>query len=216
MSGAKHFLKIDASSGYWQIKVHRESSNLLSFGKTIGRFRFKGLLYGLLSASKVFQKTFSSIISDIESSANSQDNIVIWGKTLPEHDNLLRKVLLKVRESGLKLNKNKCQFRKEAIVFLRHIISSEGIRVNTSKTDAITKMPVPQSLTELQSFPGMVNYLGKFISNFAEVTPALRVLLKKDVVFNLQKPKLDAIENFDCASSYFKNFRSKLTYKIKK
>ena len=57
MLGAKDFLKLDASSGYWQIKVDRESSNLLSFGKTIGRFHFKRLPYGIHSASEVFQRT---------------------------------------------------------------------------------------------------------------------------------------------------------------
>ena len=160
MSGAKYFLKLDASSGYCQIKVDRESSNLLTFGTTIGRFRFKQLLYDIHSASEVFQKTVSSIISDIQGSANSQDEIVIWGKTFAEHDNCLRKVLLKVRESGLKLIKNKCQFCKNSIVF---IISSEGIRVDSSKTGAITKLSVLQSLTELQRFLGMVNYLGKLI-----------------------------------------------------
>ena len=77
---------------------------------------------------------------------------VLQGKTLAEHDNRLQKVLLKVRESGLKLNKNKCQFRKNSIVFLGHIISSEGIRVDLSKTDAITKTSVPQSLTGLKDF----------------------------------------------------------------
>ena len=123
---------------------------MLTFGTTIGRFCFKRLPYGIHSISEVFQKTVSSIISDIQGSANSQDDIVIWGKTLEEHDNRLRKVLLKVRESGLKLNKNKCQFHKNSIVFLGHIISSEGIRVDPSKTDAITKMSVPQSLPELQ------------------------------------------------------------------
>ena len=194
MSGAKYFSKLDASSGYWKIKVDRESSNLLTFAATMGRFRFRRLPYGIHSASEVFQKTVSSIISDIQGSANSQDDIVIWGKTLAEHDNHLRKVLLIFRESGLKLNKNKCQFRKNSIVFLGHIISSEGIRVDPSKTDAITKMSVPQSLAELQRFLGMVNYLGKFIPNLAEVTSPLRALLKKDVAFNLQKPQLDAIE----------------------
>ena len=74
------------------------------------------------------------------------------------------------------------------------MISSEGIRVDPSKTDAITKIPVPQSLTELQRFLGMVNYLGKLIPNFAEVTAPLRALLKKYVAFNLQKLQLDAIE----------------------
>ena len=146
MLGAKYSLKLDASWGYWQIKVDKESSNLLTSGTKIGRFYFKRLPYGIHSASEVFQKTVLSIISDIQGSANSQDDIAIWGKTLAEHDNRFRKVLLKLWESGLKLNKNKRQFCKNSIVFLGHIISSEGIRVDPSKTDAITKMSIPQFL----------------------------------------------------------------------
>ena len=186
MLEAKYFLKLDASSGYWQIKVDRESSNLLTFGTTIIRFYFKWLPYSIHSAHKVFQKTVLSIISDIQDCKFS-DDIVIWGKTLAEHDNRFQNVLCKVRESGLKLNKNKCQFHKNTIVFLGHMISSEGIRVDPSKTYAITKMSIPQSLTELERFLGMVNYLGKFIPNFAEVTAPFQVLLKKGIVFNLQK-----------------------------
>ena len=68
------------------------------------------------------------------------------------------------------------------------------MRVDPSKTDAKAKMSAPQPLAEFQRFLGMVNYLGKFIPNLAEVTALLQVLLKKDVVFNLQKPQLDAIE----------------------
>ena len=40
----------------------------------------------------------------------------------------------------------------------------------------------------------MVNYLGKFIPNLAEVSAPFRALLKKNVVFDLQKLQLDAIE----------------------
>ena len=41
----------------------------------------------------------------------------------------------------------------------------------------------------------MVNYLGKFIPNVDEHTTPLRNLFKKVVVFELQKPQLDAIKN---------------------
>ena len=72
-----------------------------------------------------------------------------------------------------------------------YIISSEGVRVDPSQTDAIRKRSVPQSLTELQRFWG--SYLGKIIPNVDEVTFE-KGLLKKDFAFNFQKPQLDAIE----------------------
>ena len=77
MSGEKYFSKLDASSSYWQIKVDRESSDLLTFDKIIGRFHFKRLPYGMHSISEVFQKPLSSIIYDVQSSAISQADIVI-------------------------------------------------------------------------------------------------------------------------------------------
>ena len=92
----------------------------------------------------------------------------------------------------MKLNKTKCQIRKQSIVFLGHIISSEGIKIDPLKTEAITKMPFPRSVKELQRSLGMVNYLGKFILNLAENTTPLLNLLKKDVIFKLQKSQLDA------------------------
>ena len=102
-------------------------------------------------------------------------------------------MFLKIRKSGLKLNRKKCQIGVKSIVFLGHIISSEGVKVDPAKTEAITKMPLPNSVNELQRFLGMITYLGKFIPNLAEVTSPLRTLLKKEVEFKLEKPQLDAI-----------------------
>ena len=62
-----------------------------------------------------------------------------------------------------------------------------------AKTGAITIMPLPNSVNELQQFLGMITNLGKFIPNLAEVTSPFCTLLKKGVEFNLQKPQLDAI-----------------------
>ena len=59
----------------------------------------------------------------------------------------------------------------------------------------ITKMPLPRSVNELQRFLGMANYLEKFIPNLAEHSTPLRNLLKKDIIFELQKTPLDAFEN---------------------
>ena len=131
MSGASYFSKLDASSGYWQIKVDEQSSNLLTFGTPSGRYCLKRSLYGIYFASEAFQREVTSIISDIPGSTNPQDDFVVWGKTSQEHDERFRKVFLKIREIGLKLNKTKCQ-----------TISSEGIKIDPSKTEAITKIPL--------------------------------------------------------------------------
>ena len=129
MSRACYFSKLDASSGYWQIKVDEQSSNLLTFGTPSGIYRFKHLPYGIHSASEVFQEEVTSIISDVPGSANFQDDFIVWGKTLQDHDERLRKVFFKIRESGLKLNKTKRPIRKQSIIFLGYIISQKVIKL---------------------------------------------------------------------------------------
>ena len=43
MSGARYFSKLDASQGYWHLRVDDESSKLLTFATPFGRFRYKRL-----------------------------------------------------------------------------------------------------------------------------------------------------------------------------
>ena len=138
MSGACFFSNLVASSGYWQIKVDEESSHLLAFGTPLGRYHFKRLPYGIHSASEVFQREITSIILDVPGSANSQDDIIVWARALAEHNERLNKVFLKIK-SGLKLNEKKYRIGVKSIVFLGHIISSEGAKVDPAKIEAITK-----------------------------------------------------------------------------
>ena len=79
------------------------------------------------------------------------------------------------------------------ITFLGHNISADGIKPDYRKVTAIRNMPEPTNKQELQRFLGMINYLGKFIPNLAQKTTPLRNLLKKDIVFALEKPQRDAI-----------------------
>ena len=63
----------------------------------------------------------------------------------------------------------------------------------------------------------MVNYLVKFIRNFAEHTTPLRNLLKKGVAFELRKLQLDAIENLKTlvtSAPSLKIFDSKLLTRL--
>ena len=55
VAGAQYFSKMDASSGYWQVKVDDESSGLLIFGTPFGRYRFKRLPFGIHSSRSDFR-----------------------------------------------------------------------------------------------------------------------------------------------------------------
>ena len=187
MAGATVFSKLDASSGYWQIQVDEVSSKLLTFNSPFGRYKFKRLPFGVLHSSEVFQADVAEILEGIEGVQNAQDDIMVWGKTKTEHDNRLRNVLRRIRDYGLKLNKDKCIFNVSEVTYIGHTLTSEGVKPDPRKTKAITEMQFPQSKHELRTFLGMINYLGKFVPNLSDITAPLREMLEKDCQWYFDK-----------------------------
>uniref|UniRef100_A0A3B1IFN4 Gypsy retrotransposon integrase-like protein 1 n=1 Tax=Astyanax mexicanus TaxID=7994 RepID=A0A3B1IFN4_ASTMX len=107
------------------------------------------------------------------------DDVLIWGSTQAEHDARVHAVLQRAQEAGITLNTAKCEFSKTTVKFLGYIISPEGVTPDPEKTRAVREMDPPQNISELRSFLGMVNQLGKFVPNLAEKDKALRDLLSK-------------------------------------
>jgi len=62
-------------------------------------------------------------------------------------------------------------------------VSTEGIRVDPFKVEAILQLPPSSSIRQLQSLQGKANFLRRFIVNYAEVTKGFMRLLKKGVPF---------------------------------
>ncbi len=69
------------------------------------------------------------------------------------------------QQKNVTLNKEKCEFKKESVKFLGHVINKDGVSVDPEKSRAIVEMEPPNSVSEVQRFLGMVNQLGKFHPN---------------------------------------------------
>ena len=168
---------MDASSGFWQIKVDEDSSKLLAFSTPFGRYKFLRLPFGIVSAPEIFHAAVAEIIEGLDGVANEIDDIIVWGPTLEIHNQRLRAAFERIRQSGLKLNKDKCVIGATELSYLGHVTSDEGIKPCPKKIQAILDMPLPQCKADLQRFLGMVTYLGKFIPNLSTITSPLRKLL---------------------------------------
>ncbi|UYV69371.1 K02A2.6-like [Cordylochernes scorpioides] len=111
-----------------------------------------------------------------------------------EHDETLREVLRRLKNSGITLNKEKCQFGVNNVTFLGHYIDEHGIKADEKKVKAIAEMKPPTDVHGVQRFMGMVNFLGRFVPNLAEITKPLNDLRKKDVSFIWGLPQKKAFE----------------------
>ncbi|XP_021372001.1 uncharacterized protein LOC110462385 [Mizuhopecten yessoensis] len=107
--GAKVFSKLDTSSGFYQIPLEESSSRLTTFITLFGRFAFRRVPFGITSAPEIFQRKMLELLTGLEGVEAIIDDTLIYGKTQEKHDKRLTKVLDRIRASGLKLNKDKCE-----------------------------------------------------------------------------------------------------------
>ena len=177
LKGAKTFTKLDANSGFWQIKLSEKSALLTTFITPVGRFCFNRLPFGITSAPEFYQKRMSHILSGLPGVVCMIDDILVFGQSQQEHDQRLDSVLKRLTKVGITLNSGKCEFSKRSVRFLGHVIDEAGIHPDPGKIQAIQKLPVPTNVTELRRFLGMVTYLSKFSPNLSQKVKPLRDLL---------------------------------------
>lgn len=182
-AGATVFSKLDATKGFWQLRLSEESSRLCTFITPIGRFRYLRLPFGVSSAPEIYHRKVHNMFADLEGVDTSMDDILVGGRTKEEHDCRLKQVLEICRANGLKLNEAKCSIGMKEVTFLGDVISAEGIKTDPTKVEAIARFPTPECRDDLVRFLGMVTYLGRFLPDLAFKTHNMRSLVKKDIVF---------------------------------
>ena len=180
LAGAKIFSKLDANSGFWQIPLTERSKLLTTFITPFGRYYFHKLPFGICSAPEHFQKRMSKILAGLEGVLCQMDDVLVFGRDKEEHNAGLIAALNRIRDAGVTLNREKCEFEKGKLLFFGHVIDQHGVQADPEKTSAIEGLSSPSNITELRRFLGMANQMGKFSPNLAQVTQPLRELLSKN------------------------------------
>ncbi|XP_031427422.1 uncharacterized protein K02A2.6-like [Clupea harengus] len=114
LAGARIFSKLDATAGFWQVPLHKDSAPLTTLITSIGRYCFNRLPFRISSAPEHFQKRLTQMLDGLEGTLCHADDILVFGATPREHDNRVHQVLQRLQQRGLTLN-DKCQFEKEAL-----------------------------------------------------------------------------------------------------
>ena len=187
LAGATVYTKADALKAFLQIHLTHEASLLTTFNSHRGRLRFLRMPFGAKMSQDVFQLWMDAILKQCPGVIGIHDDMVIFGVDQQDHDANLINLLNVCQKEGLVLNSKKLELRREQVTFFGAEYSTQGMHPDPKKVQGITEMTVPTDKQQLQSFLGVVNYMGTFIPNLSHHTEPLRAMLKKDNVFHWEE-----------------------------
>jgi hypothetical protein len=214
LQGAMYFSTLDMKSGYHQIEIEEEHKERTAFTVgALGFYHFRKMPFGLTNAPATFQRNSEEMLGDLNMKicVIYLDDLIIFSKTFEEHLHNINTIFDRLREFGLKLAPEKCEFFREKIAFLGHIVSSKGIETDPSKIDKIRNWPSPSTPEELRSFLSFAGYYRRFIQDFSKITRPLNDLLPPTKAKKGQKKPLKEWKWTDTEEDIFTNLKEILS-----
>jgi hypothetical protein len=183
LGGGERYTKLDLSNAYNQFELSDESRKLTTISTTRGLFQYSRLVYGLANGPAVFQRTMETLLVGIDGVSIWLDDVCITGPDRETHLARLREVLFRIKDAGLKLQRDKCEFFKPSVTYLGYVIDKNGLQTCPKKTEAIVDAPRPNNVQDVKRFLGFINYYRNFIPRASSVLSPLHQLLKVDAVW---------------------------------
>lgn len=184
---AMYFTTLDLAKGYHQVEIAEQDIKKTAFSTDNGHYEFTRMPFGLKNAPSTFQRLMNSVLKEYIGKICYVylDDVIIFSTSKEEHFDSIQKILKRFQEANLKVQVDKSEFMKQETEFLGHIVTTNGVKPNPNKVEAIVKFPIPRTNKEIKSFLGLVGYYRKFIRDFAKIAKPMTKFLKKDKHVNV-------------------------------
>ena len=199
LAGGQHFTKLDLADAYLQLELDEESRRYVVYTTHKGLFRVNRLAFGLACAPAIFQAVIEQVLSGVPRTQPYLDDIVVTGVTRDEHLANLRFCFQRMRDSGVRLRREKCKFFEPEIEHLGHVVNGSGVAVNPEKAAAIRAAPAPKDKQALQSWICTAQYYADFIPRFATIAAPLNELRRQGVAFEWTPRRQKAFDEIKTA-----------------
>ena len=166
ISRGQKFTTLDWDRAYQQLVIDDKSRNYVVINTHQGLFQYNRLPFSVSSSPGIFQRTMETMLQAIPGVLVYLDDILITGRNEQEHLSNLDKVLTKLEEAGLRLNKDKCQFMQSEVVYLGHVIDRTGLHSDKGRIQAIYGSIQTAKRYRIKSVPRIAIVLWQILAEF--------------------------------------------------
>ena len=189
LSKARYYTKLDLIHAFNRLRIAKGDEWLTAFRTRYGLFEYLVTPFGLANAPSSFQHFVNDTLRpylDVFCTAYI-DDILVYSNNLAEHRKHVDLVLEALKGAGLQLDVDKCEFHKTEVLYLGLVISTDGVRMDPKKIEAIINWQEPKNVKDVRAFIGFANFYRRFIDNFSALVLPLVALTRKDKAFIFDK-----------------------------
>ena len=175
LAGMRYFSKLDLLKGFNQIPVDKKSRELMAVSTPVGLYQPTVMPFGVKNAPGSFQREMRRVLSGRLNKGVFVfiDDIIVYSSTVDEHIDLVDWVLSRLEKTEYFANPKKCEFLKDEVNFLGHVVKRDGVSMQQHKVRAISEWPVLQSVKDVRSFLGLAGFYRRFVKGFSKIAQPL-------------------------------------------
>ena len=185
LAKARFYTKLDIVAAFNNLRIREGDEWMTAFITRYGLYQYKVMPFGLCNGPASWQRYMNDMMHNYLDDFVTVylDDLLIYSPDLTSHREHVRKVLLKLREAGLPVDIDKCEFHVQQVKYLGLIITPDGLKMDPVKVEAIVNWKPCNSVKDIQSFLGFANFYRKFIRGFSLIAKPLTEQTKKDFTF---------------------------------
>lgn len=106
----------------------------------------------------MFQRAMDRVLQGLPNVHCYLDDILVTGQNDRQHLQNMDAVLEQLKDFGLLVQQEKCEFFKDSLKHLGHITDATELNKSPEQVRVIVETPAPTNVSQLRSFIGLINY----------------------------------------------------------
>ncbi|GFX82007.1 retrovirus-related Pol polyprotein from transposon opus [Trichonephila clavipes] len=160
------------------IPIAEEDKEKTAITTPFGLYEFNTMSFGLRNAPSTFQRFITEVLYGLDFVFPYLDDVLVASSTEEEHSEHLKMVFERFQQYGLRINVSKSVMGAAQVEYLGFLITAEGSRPLPEKVQAIFNYKLPETIHDLRTFLGMINFYRRYLKDAAKTQAPLHELLK--------------------------------------